>query len=475
MVDTTESLPTNLQLKTSKSRLGSPRHSRRASGRPRIDAPGVAVLSKDRRDQVRRAQQKHRLKQKLAFEDAVSRLSEVEAQLERARGAFSNFYRLAYLLGLDVSHPSLHILIEELRTVLDTSESSQSAEKEGLKENTIPAAVMTSRDRDLCEVLAAPRHRALNQSSAVVLIENSKELYSARVHCSPSETASDPQSIAQETQDRALTVINELERPFSGIHHITYSFQEHTFVRKLHRYCLEYAFRLFIDPSASPSATYRVFRLVPCMRDKKKMYPYFHRLVTGGAQDALELPSLPFYCVGGAGTHYPRTDDSGRQIYPSNMRLPRRVLGTLPIITSVESDDPGEDARRLLKLFDLGGEYFDCNDIEGYLRARGVDLNQSCLFPPVSIPGNNDIPYQTYDIMQLRSGRNICPPPTHTLDVESFFTSMCQTISLSLFQFMLTNNAEVVNGVIILGRVPGFRRDDVERAFYSSLRRKATA
>ncbi|EED15553.1 conserved hypothetical protein [Talaromyces stipitatus ATCC 10500] len=393
MVDITESLPTNLQLKTSKSRLNSPRHSHSASGRPRIDAPGVAILSKERRDQVRRAQKRHLLKQKSTFEDAVSRLSEVEAQLERARGAFSNFYRLAYLLGLDVSHPSPHILVEKLRTVLDTSEPSQSAGKEGLKGNTIPAAVVTSRDRDLCDVLAAPRHRPPNESSAILLIENSGELYSPGFHYSPSETSSDPPFIAQETRDKALTLIDELERPLSGIHHITYSFQEHTFVRKLHRYCLEYAFRLFTDPSSSPSTTYRVFRLVPCIRDKKKKYPYFHRLVTGRAHDTLELPTLPFSCVGGVGTHYPRTDDSGRQIYPSNMRLPKRVLGTLPIITSVTSDDPGEGSQRLFELFGLGGEYFDCTDIEGYLRGRGVDLNQSCLFPLVSILGNEGIPY----------------------------------------------------------------------------------
>jgi hypothetical protein len=124
--------------------------------------------------------------------------------------------------------------------------------------------------------------------------------------------------------------------------------------------------------------------LVSCIRDREKTYPYFKRLVTGGIGDKLELPGLPFYCIGGAGTHYPPKDEFGNAIYPPNRRMPRRILGSMAIAERFLDGDTGFNQQKVLETFGLGGQWFDCRDVEGYLSERGVSLEQYCALPKIS-------------------------------------------------------------------------------------------
>jgi hypothetical protein len=189
--------------------------------------------------------------------------------------------------------------------------------------------------------------------------------------------------------------------------HYTYSFHETDFPRRLHRYCLEYAFRLFADSRSEPLEVYRVFRLVPCIQDKTRMYPYFRRLVSAGTKDALELPTLPFYAIGGAGTHYPRKDEMGNPVYPSNTRLPRRVLGMFHTLGLMSASGQGSNQQNYLELCGYGGKWFDCRDVEGYLREQGVDLDGSSLFPSIHNPRVRRIS-QSIESQGIREGEQDC-------------------------------------------------------------------
>ena len=208
--------------------------------------------------------------------------------------------------------------------------------------------------------------------------------------------------------NRPFPGLRDMERLFGGSVPITYSFHETIFSRRVQRYCLEHAYRLFIDSRSDPTVIYQIFRLVPCIREKMKMLPYFRKLVSAGIQDTLEILSLPFYCIGGAGTHYPRKDQCGNLTYPSNMRLPKRLLAVLPMTKTSHENKSLEDPQSHLKLFGLDGEWFDCQDVQGYLEEKGVILNRSSLFaeihmPPLhqstfagedSIPGDPEISFQ---------------------------------------------------------------------------------
>jgi hypothetical protein len=121
----------------------------------------------------------------------------------------------------------------------------------------------------------------------------------------------------------------------------------------------------------------------------------------GGRTDPLEIAGLPFYRVGGAGTHFPDIDEEGNAIYPANSRIPRRVLGIFP---RPEKEVEGDE--QTLESYGLGGDWFDSRDVEGYLRLHGVDVNEG-LFPMLHIPSGN-------------AERNDTRP--YVLDMEDFFS-----------------------------------------------------
>ncbi len=153
----------------------------------------------------------------------------------------------------------------------------------------------------------------------------------------------------------------------------SYSFQESTFSRRLHRCCLEYTYRLFINPATDPKTVYRVFRLVKCMADTSKMQPYFEDLLHRNDKELLELPGLPFYTIGGAGTHYQRKDLQGKMGLPGNTRLPKRILGSVPFQGGMEDED--ERYIQFLEMLGYGGVWLDSSDVEAYLRDRGVMID----------------------------------------------------------------------------------------------------
>ncbi|KAJ6001610.1 hypothetical protein N7522_006837 [Penicillium canescens] len=384
-------------------RKNPPRRSKRP-GRPRLDAPGASVLSQERRDQLRQAQKVHRLKQKAIFQNATVRVSELEDQIGKIRDAFANLENDA-----SVSHPAIYQRLNKLRAAIfqPQSESPEKSPAASEKANHSPPP-------DIFEYVASRR---------LLLQPDSTNRLGEGVSFSTSS------SFNLDDDHSAIQSRSWVERPLSDSEHLSYYFQETSFTRGLHRYCLEHAFRLFIDPRSSPTANYRIFRLVSCIRDREKTYPYFKRLVTGGIEDKLELPGLPFYCIGGAGTHYPPKDEFGNAIYPPNRRMPKRILGSMAIAERSLDGDTGFNQLKVLETFGLGGQWFDCRDVEGYLSERGVSLKQYCALPKV--------PDRKAD---------------RILDIDLF----CR---------------KLLHSTVILGRVPGFRKTDVEHAFTSSLRR----
>ncbi|KAH2643212.1 hypothetical protein KXW54_005247 [Aspergillus fumigatus] len=349
-----------------------PQRSKRA-GRPRLDASRNAILSADRRSQVRRAQRTYRLKKEAAFRDATARAEQLQARMRTVIEEMTRLSEVAAEAQLHLSHPDIYASLERLQGIVADAYSPIEA--------------------------GAPVEPSPDSSGQVQLI-------SAQVQAPRQYPPTPPLPTRQHT----------------------YAFQEVRFARRLQRYCLEHAFRLYVDFRSDPREIHRVFRLVPCVRDRGKTQPRFRQLLMGGRADPLEVPSLPFYTVGGAGTHFPDVDEEGNAIYPANSRMPRRVLGVLP--WPELGTKGGEEA---LEAYGLGGEWFDSRDVEGYLKLHGVDVNGG-LFPTLHVAGG------AAETDRSRS---------FVLDVDGFFSRL-------------------LSGLVILGRAPGFRKTDVRRAFKAS-------
>ncbi|EHA19380.1 hypothetical protein ASPNIDRAFT_179166, partial [Aspergillus niger ATCC 1015] len=385
-----------------------PRRSSKRVGRPRLDTitpatNNTAILSPNRRTQVRRAQRTYRLKKEAVFRNAIDRAEQLEARFrivrEEVAGLLSDVATEKHQLHL--SHPTIHTRLKRLHDIL-IADCDSSTPNEANTDNLIPLS---------------------SSSSSSPASESSPSIHYHQVSTSPNNNHS--------------IFHNQSLTPLPTKQH-SYAFCESRFARQLHRYTLEYAYRLFTDPRSNPSIIYRVFRLVPCIQDPQKTQPRFKQLLMGGCTDPLEVPGLPFYGVGGAGTHFQGVDGD----VPRNRRMPGRVLGVM---------DTSKSRGDVLEVYGLGGTWFDCRDVEGFLESVGVDVINGGMFRRCSRTGDAG--------------------GSWVLDVEGFFLSKLFDVSGWDLGCMLMSDVGLLPGLVILGRAPGFREVDVKRALQASMRR----
>ncbi|KAJ5741615.1 hypothetical protein N7533_011024 [Penicillium manginii] len=322
-------------------------------GRPRLDGSGEAILSEERRSQVRRAQRTYRQKKQVVFRDATARAEQLDARLRLAVKEVTALSEVVGEAQLHISHPDLYERLKCLNEIVAGGDN--------------------------------PIHADSPDQSNPVGSESQVQGLNAQDHY-----------FSQWILPPPLPSKN-----------YTYAFREVRFARRLQRYSLEYAYRLFTEARTDPREIYRVFRLVPCVQDQTKTQPRFLQLLKGGCMDSLEIPSLPFYNIGGAGAHFPDLDKNGNAMYPPKCRTPRRVLGIFP-----QSNLTSTGADEALETHGLGGDWFDSRDVEGYLRRHGVDVD-SGLFPMVYL---SDI---------AKRSTNGQP---YILDIEGFFARECSII-----------------------------------------------
>lgn len=180
-----------------------------------------------------------------------------------------------------------------------------------------------------------------------------------------------------------LTDALTIERPIKPVHQpqgsYTYSFQETTFARRLHRMCLERAFRNLTNPQIDPAYIKRAFRFTFCFSNRKRMLHRFQEMLKRQAGESLENWNVPFFRIGGAGTHFPRRDKEGKPIYPPNMVSPAKAFGPQPWI-EVETPRPETSTQEMLENIGFGGDWFDSHDVEEYLKTKGIYLDGQSSF-----------------------------------------------------------------------------------------------
>lgn len=303
-------------------------------------------------------------------------MAELEARIESVADLFTEFHDVAIRSGLENTHPILYDSLLRMRSHLSLKDgvtdplSIHKPETENLTPGKNTAQVCGS--DYVLESSSTFGYQLPNESRGKPVYPSNEYTHSQKY---PMRGHYSRPTVDRETILRSALPQN-IEWPLKGSATSTYSFHETTFSRRLHRYCLEHSYRLFVDTNSDPALIYRIFRLVPCIQNKNKMLPYFQKLVQGGLDDALEIATLPFYCIGGAGTHHRRSDEIGRPVYPLNSRLPKRLLGIVPTKT-IRGRTLSIDYENHLKTFGLDGEWFDCQDVEGFLQQRGIVLNQT--------------------------------------------------------------------------------------------------
>lgn len=337
----------------------------------------ISDIKQSRRKQIRQAQKTYRLKKEAVLQNTQTRVAELEQKIDGISEAFSDLYDVALESDLKNVHPVLFDHFDRVQRLLTTDAGRFPTSSLQAPSGTDSRAAGSAQKCAPSASESGSSSREIGASQQEVF--GYCPLPSVPMEATPESVRLSPDDYHEESQTDGN---NSAWQSFGSFIH-TCCFQEAKFSRRLQRYCLEYAFRLFSDSRSHPNRIYQVFRLVPCIQNKAKMYPYFKRLVMAGSKESLEIQALPFYCIGGAGTHYPILDDMGSPIYPPKMRLPKRLLGVLPVVRSASDIGLNWDTGRLLEVCGFGGLWFDCRDVEGYLSSRGVHLDESSLFPRV--------------------------------------------------------------------------------------------
>jgi hypothetical protein len=152
----------------------------------------------------------------------------------------------------------------------------------------------------------------------------------------------------------------------------TYSFQEITFARRLQRAAVERGFHLLSTADLRPAAFERVFRLSLLYHTKDTLLNKFRYALTRTANEPLETLQTPFIHLGGAGFHYNTGRIKNGYIVKPGPIIHRAILQS--------ADSPSVSVDIELDLNEYEGEWFDANDVEGYLEEKGLKIDPQSTF-----------------------------------------------------------------------------------------------
>ncbi len=154
----------------------------------------------------------------------------------------------------------------------------------------------------------------------------------------------------------------------------SYATREASFARRLMRTSLEAAYRLMTNPDSRPEAIKRLCKFTWCFAKSDRIADQMKALIERTAKQSLELWEAPTRHIGGAGLHYPRVGidvaDAPPEwwahqapIGPTHIPQPETPVPDSLMIDQI-AERVGQD-----------GEWFDSNDVEQYLRSKGLYLD----------------------------------------------------------------------------------------------------
>lgn len=156
----------------------------------------------------------------------------------------------------------------------------------------------------------------------------------------------------------------------------SYSHRETSFARRLLRIATEESYRIMTDPNSRPEEKRRFCRFTWCFANSSGIINHMEKTLAKSAQENLELWEAPRLHLGGAGLHFPRVGiDAGGEAPPAwwANEAPMgpwlaRQPETPPVPNSMAVSE-------IIKTAGMEGEWFDANDVEQYLRSKGLLLD----------------------------------------------------------------------------------------------------
>ncbi|KAJ9629540.1 hypothetical protein H2203_001914 [Taxawa tesnikishii (nom. ined.)] len=321
------------------------------------------------------AQRAYRQRKETTLEEFRKRVSELQGTVELMNKAFKDFSNRR-LASKDISRELINDLQETAAQYAELVKTARNPYEPTVVEEakddvtkrlsavTFPVAPPIARapSTDSSKALSAPRQDLVFPQDHVwgySFLEDSQDESSMQLSTQPSNTP-------LEQPSRPLSRLATIASPF------TYSFQETTFARRLHRACLEMGYQLVCDPSRRPQSYDRVFKLCLAIEGGSRdgLLARLRAQLMKGTKESLDWTGVPFLHLGGAAK---AGDVVGEERWPTADGLERQGVGR----------DTGSAAGwRTGPL----REWFDPQDVEGYLAEKGICIEAQSSFAEIELP-----------------------------------------------------------------------------------------
>ncbi|TGO15942.1 hypothetical protein BTUL_0034g00660 [Botrytis tulipae] len=152
----------------------------------------------------------------------------------------------------------------------------------------------------------------------------------------------------------------------------THSYFELSFARRVHRATMEQGYKLLTMPNPPQQRFEKVFGYCLKFQTKEECIARFQRIMNTSSKESLQEWRYPLVHLGGSGTYYPNQDsDTDNELMPKFRT--GFSMGPFPTVITPLLENISSDMKCTLPGFE--GEFFDPNDVEGYLRGHGFDLH----------------------------------------------------------------------------------------------------
>lgn len=367
----------------------------------------VSHVLQRRRTQIRLAQRAYRERKEGTLEELRKRVSDLSNTIELMNKAFQDC--CGRLVAAGLSEAQLFDIRETTTRYTNLMRNARDAPSTGdepryeltgavhresgtwIDDQTEPAKLLQPKNvsswMDVSALSAPPKRRGpmeVGMGYTMYAQANAQDINTL----SNSTQASPPWNPGEHSLVNSLDVYGlESPRPTSMPASLTlpttYSFQEFTFSRRLHRTCLEQAYRLLVNAHKWPATYNRVFKLALTIMDHDTFTANVKKTLSRGPHEPLDLDDILVH-IGGAGTHYPSRDQFG-QLRPKKQSYNLGIVDpqTLALVDKTVHDNLMADLT--VEVPGYEGEWFDANDVEGYLNEKGIFIDPWAAFATVEL------------------------------------------------------------------------------------------
>ncbi|CAD6441532.1 9d2a2723-8fd5-4ea9-b65c-d7fdfe38da00 [Sclerotinia trifoliorum] len=150
----------------------------------------------------------------------------------------------------------------------------------------------------------------------------------------------------------------------------TYSYFELSFARRMHRAAVEVGYRFLTLPNIPKEKFQKVFGYCMKYETMENVISRLQRVLGSSSKESLQNWRAPFVHLGGAGTYYPNQGPDTDNEFMPKFRT-GFSMGPFPAALTPVWENISSDMKCTIPGFE--GDFFDPNDVEGYLRGYGFD------------------------------------------------------------------------------------------------------